>query len=353
MTKDRRCPQCRKTFPLTPDFWFVSRRDARGQPLVLMSWCKECKRAYERERHRRRMQEDPEYAERWRERIRRNRQLRMERDPERERARLRAWEERVRKDPLRMRQRRESGRMAYYLRTENKPRRPYQRQIDAVGEESMRRRMPIGPFAAVLRPVVLEKFGSPEKAAFAWGAHARTLRAYINEERETVTLDKAERLLKLIDVPIEDVWPDAFRDGTKPLILGEAPGKTPGKPIGGKLAKRLAELLKLDGDDPREALLEFFDLDNLIKRYPGQKGKGAAFPMDEARKAAENRPLSGRVVLLGRRLASIYDVPFWGLWTPKPGARVVAIPHPSGLNHLYNDPEVRRNVGRVLREAVA
>jgi uracil-DNA glycosylase len=161
----------------------------------------------------------------------------------------------------------------------------------------------------------------------------------------------------------------------KPLILGEAPSKSGDRywrfPLSGDVGMRLAQWAGVEPMTarlgPRGAtdygrwywpLKDVFDLRNLIERYPGPQGRGAALPRSLALPAWEAlRPeLDGRiVVLLGRRLPDIVfpvnTLPFFGWREPGWCAHVVAIPHPSGLNRVYNDPEQQRLAGEVLREA--
>jgi uracil-DNA glycosylase len=62
------------------------------------------------------------------------------------------------------------------------------------------------------------------------------------------------------------------------------------------------------------------------------------------------------VVCLGNRAAGAVPVltdRSWGEWVYTPGLlSFVAVPHPSGLNRLYNDPSMRALTGRVLRQAL-
>jgi hypothetical protein len=334
-------------FPLTTDFWFPSRRGERGDVVEFMSWCKECKRTYERERHQRKMREDPEYAQRFRERLRANAERRKAVDPDADRRRRREYEARLRANPSRLRARRELSRISYYLRSERQGRGRGKKRFDAVAQEADQRRLPLEPFAVLLEEVV-GKYGSVERAAPSIGAHPRTLRAWVKREREYVQLDAAERILRSLEVRVEDVWPDALRDLDRPMLLVEARAEKDAA-LPGRSAATLASLLKLDGD-PRAALAEWFEVDWVVRRRPGVRGDGPV-TMGLIREFAQLRSLSGRIVLVGQRLAKVYDVPFWGLWTPKPGlARMVAIPAP-GDRRTYADQHVRRAVARVLKEA--
>lgn len=160
-----------------------------------------------------------------------------------------------------------------------------------------------------------------------------------------------------------------------PIIIGEAPSKSGDRyhsfPLSGAVGEKLCTMAGLRPDDEGSrygryywALREAFDCMNLIERYPGSQGDGAAFPMDRARaRIAEPElieELRGRVVvLLGVRLRDVFfsdTKPDFFKWrdTQVGGAPVkaVVIPHPSGLNRLYNAHEMRSRAGKTLRDAV-
>lgn len=84
------------------------------------------------------------------------------------------------------------------------------------------------------------------------------------------------------------------------------------------------------GLEGREELLEAVDAFNVLDRYPGSEGpKGDAFPISWARRRA-------------RRLYPWEDHP--------EGFRVAVIPHPSGVNHWWNEPANRRRFRRFVEE---
>jgi hypothetical protein len=165
----------------------------------------------------------------------------------------------------------------------------------------------------------------------------------------------------------------------QPLLLGEAPSRTGDRyyrfPLSGSPAKLVCDLLSIrysraQYDGPWWQVREHFEVANLIERYPGPQGRGAAFPIGPAREAwAELWPtLSGRVVvLLGARLPGVAGVwadegesvfhQWWQVWsssgvTLPEAATIVAIPHPSGLNRMYNDPAEREKTAATLRQAI-
>lgn len=177
-----------------------------------------------------------------------------------------------------------------------------------------------------------------------------------------------------------------------PLLVGEAPSRSGDRywmiPLSGAVAERLLEMAQISRERETNGkvvaaywtLTEHFDTMNLIERYPGPQGKGAAFPMEQARAALDEQWGEIRtypvVVLLGARLPMAFDIgagyPFYEwCWYdrrddgPSPtvasgdvpveaqvGIQVVSIPHPSKLNRMYEDPAELERAGAVLREAI-
>jgi uracil-DNA glycosylase len=138
----------------------------------------------------------------------------------------------------------------------------------------------------------------------------------------------------------------------RPLLVGEAPARGGNRaPLDGSSGDRLARMAGMAG---RVELLERFDAVNLLGRWPGPAGKGAAWPSGRAVRAAARRPLRGVAVLLGSRVARAYGLDAAGWWTWVRGERFVAVvvPHPSGVNQLYNSLEVREATGAALAQAL-
>lgn len=110
------------------------------------------------------------------------------------------------------------------------------------------------------------------------------------------------------------------------------------------------------GLEGREELLEAVDAFNVLDRYPGSEGpKGDAFPISWARRRARRLypRLRGRTVLLaGKRVATAFGIKSDYLrWEDHPeGFRVAVIPHPSGVNHWWNEPANRRRFRRFVEE---
>lgn len=162
----------------------------------------------------------------------------------------------------------------------------------------------------------------------------------------------------------------------KPLILGEAPSKSGDRywrfPLSGAVGQRLCTWAGIEPEPGGSRygryywpLCEAFDLRNLLERYPGSLGSGVALPAHLAHPAGvclqEEWGRARRVVvLLGRRLARLFDVgEEFFIWHLKVVSQessrtpvfIISIPHPSGLNRLYNSEAVVGSASRTLREA--
>jgi uracil-DNA glycosylase len=141
----------------------------------------------------------------------------------------------------------------------------------------------------------------------------------------------------------------------KPLIVGLAPHRNAKVPAafagGGSSARRLAGLLGVDA----EHLLDVVDAVNLSPE-PLQSASAARWS-----RLANDLDLGGRVVVAcGRIVSTALGGPQrWGQWarlapigrTPGPILATV-IPHPSGLNRLWNDPATVRLGERIMVAAV-
>lgn len=170
-----------------------------------------------------------------------------------------------------------------------------------------------------------------------------------------------------------------------PILLGEAPSRSGDQfwmfPLSGRVAESLcgmAGIPPMAGESRYGrwtwALYDHFECMNLIERYPGAQGSGASFPMSIARAALVERlpEIEGRVVvLLGARLARLlmptdtsetfyqWEVSYPQsvgpdgelVYQARP-TTMVAIPHPSGLNRMYNATQERERAGEVLRQAM-
>lgn len=104
----------------------------------------------------------------------------------------------------------------------------------------------------------------------------------------------------------------------------------------------------------RGEYLTSFDRVNLLPYFPGRQKRDDKFPMTPARLAASViKPLlvERQVILVGRKVADAFGFEAdWHDWVDWPVchpelrkhrglARVAVVPHPSGRNHWYNNPE--------------
>jgi hypothetical protein len=153
-------------------------------------------------------------------------------------------------------------------------------------------------------------------------------------------------------------------------LIGEAPSKSGDRyhhfPLSGAVAERLCGLSSIEplAGESRYgqftwALYECFECHNLFERYadatpwsaPAARERAGAL-RDEV--ALDRMTICSTFVLLGRRVAAAWPIEadFYE-WVDWCGARVVVLPHPSGLNRMLNDEDHRAKSGFVLREAMA
>lgn len=156
------------------------------------------------------------------------------------------------------------------------------------------------------------------------------------------------------------VWCDA---PAKIVLVGQAPSReTDGEvPFSGRSGRRIAELIGI-----RHAELgDRFALANVFDSWPGPSphGKGDAFPMAEARLAAERmqrRLVDRRLVFFGASVAKAFGHDPREIllrFSAAPGyqerlaggAAVAYVPHPSGVNAWWNDPANEAQARRFLR----
>ena len=158
----------------------------------------------------------------------------------------------------------------------------------------------------------------------------------------------------------------ARKDGTRLVLVGQAPSKTSGGvPLAGRSGRFLAELCGLDF----ETYLDTFERMNLLDDWPGPAvPKGDQFPVKEGRaRAREIAPsLDGaHVLLLGRKVAACFHarrIPYMSWFTQqgvlqRGGDRLgeyafetAVFPHPSGVNHWWNRTENRERARDFLRD---
>lgn len=116
------------------------------------------------------------------------------------------------------------------------------------------------------------------------------------------------------------------------------------------------------GDD----VVRVFDTRNLLSEWPGPASKGSKFPMAAATLGAHRLlrtlPSDGnRIILCGSRVAKamslqwVTPLRWFNVSWQSPRyvqACVILIPHPSGVNRQWNDPEVAQVVRRILVKEV-
>lgn len=158
--------------------------------------------------------------------------------------------------------------------------------------------------------------------------------------------------------------PPGSREIRKIVIIGQAPSRRGAEAnraaIGGPTGLRVASLL---GMDVRGYVRTFRRL-NLVQDHPGKAGRGDAFPKQEAKASWEKLlpNLAGRrVVLLGSKVADVViGRDRWCWCDPRPIEYVIprltfdcmVLPHPSGLNHYWNEPALVELARKILREFV-
>lgn len=142
------------------------------------------------------------------------------------------------------------------------------------------------------------------------------------------------------------------------LLVGQAPGRSgppPGRAlVGGASGTFLQKIAGFQGD--LKGYLKHFETTNLLDKYPGRAAgaKGDLFPKDEARRRAEQiEPTfrGRRVIFVGYNVAHAFghdlSIFQWFSWlAPDLAYRYAVIPHPSKVNHFWND---KANVRRAVR----
>jgi uracil-DNA glycosylase len=139
-------------------------------------------------------------------------------------------------------------------------------------------------------------------------------------------------------------------------LIGQAPNSSdaPSEPLAGRSGLFLARLAGVSLDE----FLSVTSRVNLIKRWPGKSGVGDRFPMREAREGVERLIVLGalwrRAVLCGVGVARAFGLthPELFKWWPGGVGSYAVIPHPSGLNRMWNDSSVRRRGKAFLVEAL-
>lgn len=144
----------------------------------------------------------------------------------------------------------------------------------------------------------------------------------------------------------------------KPLLIGQAPGPNtdPDMPLFPLPKTSAGGRLRIYSGLWMSQYMTWYDRVNLLYAFPGKDGNGEdKFPRPLARVAADAMVplLQGRtVVMIGRNVSRAFhfDAPFF-LWHGFRGMRAVVVPHTSGRARVYNDPENRESLRRVMQEA--
>jgi hypothetical protein len=147
----------------------------------------------------------------------------------------------------------------------------------------------------------------------------------------------------------------------KPLLVGQAPARSgDGRAFTGASGKRLCSLLEIESYDDLAHLL---DMTNLIPEIqPKIQGrKGDSFDRALARRAAmrifTHAISEGRstVILAGKGVGNIFlpdtNIEYFAPYD-RSSLRCWVIPHPSGINHFWNDPTNVKKASRILRAIV-
>jgi hypothetical protein len=129
---------------------------------------------------------------------------------------------------------------------------------------------------------------------------------------------------------------------SKPLIVGEAPSKNEivPTPIEGRVGRRLARCAGLSFDE----FIDRFDRMNLLSVRQDTQEKGFVFDSRAAgivaRELRERLEPGRTVLLLGHRVADAFGIKgeYFATFAPPGEAVYYVLPHPSGVNHWWNDP---------------
>ena len=138
---------------------------------------------------------------------------------------------------------------------------------------------------------------------------------------------------------------------TEPWFIGEAPSRSTSRPGGaplvGESGLRLATWAGLSPAEfrARAHLVNLFD--RLPSRWRQTDAREQAVHLGNCLRRHDLAPV---VVLLGRRVADAFEHR-QGPWVPDEvrGVTYVHMPHPSGLNHYWNDPAHVAQAQRFLR----
>lgn len=142
--------------------------------------------------------------------------------------------------------------------------------------------------------------------------------------------------------------------GVTITIVGQAPGPSGGEPFRGRSGARLAALMGLASV---EELADRANLVNVLSSFPGKAraGKGDAFPLERARRAARRMRLAGTILFAGKGVARAFGIggAEYFEWRAIDAATTAAvIPHPSGVSRWWNEPGNEERARAFLRAAM-
>ena len=152
--------------------------------------------------------------------------------------------------------------------------------------------------------------------------------------------------------------------GKKILLVGQAPSRT-GSPTldastPGSASSRLLKLFDMTRDD----YMDRFKRLNLIHDYPGSLpgGRGDRFSITEGRKSAQRiqKQISEHHILcIGKKVGKCFNLDECFTWNdyihcyPFTRNWIAMIPHTSGLNRFYNDPDNVQRTKTFLQELIS
>lgn len=131
-------------------------------------------------------------------------------------------------------------------------------------------------------------------------------------------------------------------------------------PFSGESGARLAQLCAIGHSGA--VLPKYFDMVNVLDYFPGRESKGDLWPWEEA-KIAGRRLADGllepeqaprRILLMGRNVERAIlgrngRLP-WLTWKRWERHLIAVFPHPSGINHWWNDEKHRNAAEDFMRE---
>ena len=134
----------------------------------------------------------------------------------------------------------------------------------------------------------------------------------------------------------------------KIVLIGQAPSRT-GKPSRPLASAKLAAICGLTTGQ----YLKKFRRLNVFNIWPGKNGKGDAFPLARARTRAARLAknlICGQTVFVGIKTAEAFSFKSAPLrWRKFNGGKAAILPHPSGINRWWNDPDNKKRAKRFMR----